>query len=157
MPHAFANHAPMSVATLTVLFLVVGCGGDPEPPRWPGLGPGERLELEPFDHTLVLTSAQVELLEPVELDGRLVARRGFPRVTARSVLVGPANPDHPHGVLWLVRSAESMTDGSQRLEVVPAPIQLAFRRLHLRLRRSLQDLAAAASAGRMPATQLARL
>lgn len=122
--------------------LLVGCGGEEKPLAQHA----DRFEAELFPSTIELGDAELESLEEVGDDGRLVFSEtggALERVAPGRVIVATASETTPAGLLRFVRSARVEND-KLVVETVHAPIQLAFRKLDLALARrntgSLADI-----------------
>jgi hypothetical protein len=97
---------------------------------------GDEIEAVPFDATIMLKTSDLTNLAPDKGDGLLVFTPAPPALAAvkpGSVLVASASPLTPHGLLRVVKSRTN--DGtSLTLETLNAPLQLAFQRVHLKIR-----------------------
>lgn len=154
-----------SVWTVAVLLVVlaIGCSGpgtDDGTDDGDGGGtpqPGDVIEAEPFDSTKMLDDADLAGLEAETGDGRLVfpvTPPSLANVARGNIIVAGKSPSTPHGLLRVVQSVHR--DGAAlTLTTVHAPIQLAFRRLHLNLApRSTGDLATIFQGSAAPARRL---
>jgi hypothetical protein len=129
------------LALLGAVCLLVGCGSTPA-----GLLPGEELTFEPFKSTRVLDAATVEALGPLDAQGLLhvaALPSSLKDLKARQVLVGTLSASHPHGLLRMVTQVTPEADGSLTVSSVPVPPQLAFKRLHAKLKRTVADIGGA--------------
>jgi hypothetical protein len=119
-------------------FVLCGCGGDDSSSE-PG---GDEFEAVLFDSTRLLGDEALAALRAVEPDGTL-RFEGTPAELAvleqLDVLISPGSPAEPAGFLRLVVAIESDSEGLV-LRTLHAPIQLAFRKLHVRAKRSVDDL-----------------
>lgn len=150
------------VAVLLVV-LAIGCPGpgtDDGTDDGDGVGtpqPGDVIEAEPFDSTKMLGDAELAGLEAETGDGRLVfpvAPPSLANVARGNIIVAGKSPSTPHGLLRVVQSAHR-NGAALTLTTVHAPIQLAFRRLHLDLApRSTGDLATIFQGSAAPARRL---
>lgn len=130
-------------ASAFILCGAAGCGSD---------GPSDEITAVPFPTTVELTAEDLATLEPDPGDGTLVFTAAPPALDAvvpGNVLVGGVSPGSPAGLLRLVLAAER--DGARlTLTTIHAPIQLAYRKLHVRFARS-SAVAAGARRGLRPA------
>jgi hypothetical protein len=105
-------------------------------------GPRDEIEAVPFDDTRTLSSADLRMLTSSNSDGSLTFRRtpaSLSKVERGDVLVAGASKTTPAGLLRVVtRVEEAGPDGSLRLQTINAPIQLAFRKLHVRVARTAE-------------------
>ncbi|MFO7179220.1 MAG: hypothetical protein DIU78_011015 [Pseudomonadota bacterium] len=125
-----------------VAFALFGCGGGEE-----RTDPSEQdvVEIEPFPSTVMLTDADLADIEVSETDGIIELSADAPSATELRkgrVFVAGRSERTPNGLLRIVKSVE--TDGDRlRLETLHAPLQLAFRKVHIEAaRRSTGDLGA---------------
>lgn len=125
-----------------------GCGdGGPNGQSQPEQ---DRVEIEPFRSTVILSEMDLADIEVDESDGTIEVPASAPSVTRLRpgrVIVAGESERTPHGLLRIVRSV--VTDGDRvRLETLHAPIQLAFRKVHIETtRRSTGELGAQAWPG----------
>lgn len=116
--------------------LVVACSGDDDAAS---SGSKDEIDAVPFDDTRSLSSADLALLTSATPDGVLTFKRppaSLSKVERGDVLVGGASESAPAGLLRIVTAVEaSDSDGSLRLQTINAPIQLAFRKLHVKVAR----------------------
>lgn len=154
-----------SVWTVAVLLLAVAIGcsnpgtgtGTDNGGGGETLQPGDVIEAEPFSSTKMLGDADLAGLEAETGDGRLVfsvAPPALANVARGNIIVAGKSPSTPHGLLRVVQSVQHDGD-ALILTTVNAPIQLAFRRLHLNLaQRSTGDLATIFQGSSAPARRL---
>ncbi len=99
---------------------------------------GDEITAIPFPSTVELSSEDLVALEEDPGDGTLVfavAPAGLDSVKVGSVLVAGVSPGTPAGLLRAVLAVER--DGSRlTLRTAQAPIQLAYKKLHVRFSRS---------------------
>jgi hypothetical protein len=111
-----------------------GCASDGQDGDDGGPDDGAELVAEPFPSTVELTAGDLASLEPDAGDGALVfapAPASLDAVKVGSVLVGGVAPSTPSGLLRAVLAVER--DGDRLiLRTAQAPIQLAYKELHLR-------------------------
>lgn len=109
------------------------CEAPPPPPA-----EHDHVEWEPFDTTRVLEGADLSALTLVDDDGTLhfqgtpVALEG---VAELDVIIGEPTAAAPRGLLRLVTSTEQGADGLV-VHTLPAPVQMAFQRLDVRVTAS---------------------
>jgi len=127
----------MNVRISLASLLAIGalaCGKDaPAPPS----APADEISYELFPSTRVLAPAQLDALTAAEDDGTLVFAvepPGFEDVAAGSVIVAGASGAAPTGLLRIVARVER-DGGALVLRTVGAPLQVAFRKLHVRASR----------------------
>jgi hypothetical protein len=117
------------VALVMVACAGAGCSSDEG---------GDEITAVPFPSTLELTSEELVTLEEDPGDGTLIfaeAPPGLDAVKVGSVLVAGVSPSTPAGLLRAVLAVER--DGSRlTLRTAQAPIQLAYKKLHVRFARS---------------------
>lgn len=131
--------APVRVAALAVITLLAlaSCGDGATPPR-----ATDEIEYELFDSTRVLQPADLAALEQSAPDGTLVFREepeALRGVAVGDVLLAGISGPTPHGLLRVVAQVDRSA-GALTLRTAAAPVQLAFRRLHAKVRREV-DLA----------------
>lgn len=151
------------VVLFSAVLLALGIGCAPSGPDSGGgdgngdtLQPGDVIQAEPFKSTKMLGDTDLGALEPETGDGRLVfpvAPASLANVARGNIIVAGKSASTPHGLLRVVQSVQRDGD-ALILTTVNAPIQLAFRRVHLNLSpRSTGELAtifgASASARRL--------
>lgn len=121
---------------ILLLSLLAACADDDTD----SAGPADEVEAVPFDDTRTLTPADLAMLTGSTPDGVLTFRRtpaSLAKVKRGDILVGGASKMTPAGLLRIVtRVDEADSDGSVRLQTINAPIQLAFRKLHVRVARN---------------------
>ncbi|HET7318951.1 MAG TPA: hypothetical protein VFK23_07455, partial [Nitrospirota bacterium] len=66
-------------------------------------------------------------------------------VAPDDVIIGGPSDKTPHGFIRFVISAGTNTQGDLVLSTIPAPIQAAFQKLHVKFTRSIPDIGAAAT------------
>lgn len=124
-------------ALVSLGVLSSGCGGEPPPAT-----AGDEYVAEPFRSTVVLSAEALGALRSVEPDGRLTFA-GTPTeladVAPRKVLLAGISEQTPVGFVRMVTSVETSSHGLV-LQTVQVPIQLAFRKLHVRVERSIDDI-----------------
>ena len=108
--------------------------------------------VEPFRSTIVLSEADLADIALNEADASITLSASAPAADALrkgSVFVAGKSPRTPKGLLRIVKSVER-DDDTVRLQTLHAPIQLAFRRVHIETaRRSSGELGAAAWSGNL--------
>ncbi|HET6339990.1 MAG TPA: hypothetical protein VFG30_42570 [Polyangiales bacterium] len=100
--------------------------------------PADEIEAVPFDDTRTLTSSDLDLLEEASADGTLTFRKipaSLTKVARGDVLVAGVSDKTRAGLLRIVTGVDA-ADGGLRLQTLNAPIQLAFRKLHVRVART---------------------
>jgi hypothetical protein len=115
---------------------VASCGGDGEDGAADGTS---RLEAEAFDNTTILDADELAAILRVEADGTIVFESLPPSLAGLerlNVLVAGMSEATPQGLLRLVTAVETGADVT-RVRTVPAPIQVAFRRLDAELTRTV--------------------
>lgn len=125
--------APARRRVVLVLVALTGCGGNEGGPA------RDELEYALFESTVLLDENTLPKLVEVTADGTL-RFDGVPEALAGlrrlSVVLAPASPTTPSGLLRLVSSVQEDGNGLV-VNTVPAPLQLAFRKLHVRVTRSV--------------------
>ena len=134
-----SNARPRAVLPICAISLVVaasivsGCASE-EPDADDGDVQGE-IVAEPFPTTVELSDGDLGSLEPDAGDGTLVfapAPASLDAVKVGSILVGGVSDSSPAGLLRAVLAVER--DGERLvLRTAQAPIQLAYRELHVQL------------------------
>lgn len=126
--------APAATAIAALLAAVAGCGGGDE------AGPAEdELEYELFASTHLLDERSLsDLLEVTEqgtlrFDGTPEALADLSRL---DVILAPASVQTPDGLLRLVTQVEAGANGLV-VHTLPAPLQVAFQKLHVKLTREV--------------------
>ncbi|MGA9523141.1 MAG: hypothetical protein WBV82_16865 [Myxococcaceae bacterium] len=133
----------MRLARVVALLLVLaaaGCSGKESAPPSP---PPDELEATPFPTTIMLSGADLAGIEALP-DGKLVF--AAPPASMRDIAVGRVivagqSPRTPLGLLRIVTKVARDGDAVM-LDTANAPIQLAFRKLHARIRRTTPALGA---------------
>lgn len=100
--------------------------------------PGDEITYELFASTLVLQPRDLAALASSSEDGKLVFApepAALRDVQVGQVLLGGMSERTPSGLLRVVAQVER-GDGTLTLRTVGAPLQLAFRKLHARVRRA---------------------
>ncbi|HEX4354698.1 MAG TPA: hypothetical protein VHZ95_17330, partial [Polyangiales bacterium] len=111
--------------------LIGACSSDDATPR-------DEVEAVPFDDTLTLSSSDLTLLDRADPDGTLSfaqAPATLSNVARGNIVVAGVSENTPHGLLRIVTDVATMDGGGLQLKTLNAPIQLAFRKLHLRVAR----------------------
>lgn len=101
--------------------------------------PGDEVEAIPFADTKVLSSADLTMLDSADPAGTLTFHAlpaSLANIDRGSVIVASASDKTPAGLLRIVKQVDTMDDGSVALQTLNAPIQLAFRKLHVSVARS---------------------
>lgn len=120
-------HAPLLAAL--ALGSACNCGAPPDP------APEDHVDFELFDSTRVLEGADLSALSLMEEDGTLhfsgtpVALEGLAEL---DVILAEPTAAAPHGLMRFVTSTEQGADGLI-VHTLPAPVQMAFKRLDVRL------------------------
>ena len=114
---------------------LVGCGSDD-----PGSPPPAQDEITalPFPTTVQLAAADLASMQPDPGDGTLTFTAppaALLNVGVGSILVAGVGPSTPAGLLRAVLSVDR-SGGNLVLRTGQAPIQLAYKKLHLKLTRS---------------------
>lgn len=124
---------------LLVLFLaVVACSRDDAPAG----APPDELSYELFSSTTFLQGADLAALTATP-DGTLsfaTAPASLAKVEAGSILLAGISPATPQGLVRAVTSVERQGAGL-KLTTLQAPIQLAFRKLHVKTTRDVVNFA----------------
>jgi hypothetical protein len=128
---------------IVILPFLVTCssGGD----SGGGLSPDE-YSAELFSTTRVIDDQVLGALIEVTDDGTYHfsgTPAGATAVAADDVIIGGVSDKTPYGFLRYVTSVETAANGDLLLHTVPAPVQMAFRKLHVKLARSIPDIGAA--------------
>ncbi len=110
--------------------------------------PPDEYEAVLFDTTKTVGDGALAKLIEVKEDGTY-RFSGTPDdlkdITAKNVIVGGVSEKTPYGLLRLVTGVET-DSGDLVLHTVPAPIQLAFKKLHVKITRSVPDIGSAVTA-----------
>ncbi len=116
----------------------VGCSSDDEPKATAPAKMADEIVAIPFPSTIELAGADLAGLEPDLGDGTLTFKsvpKGLERVEVGSVIVGGVSASSPRGLLRAVLKVER--DGDRLvLKTAQAPIQLAYKKLKVRVSRS---------------------
>jgi hypothetical protein len=108
-----------------------------------GARPADEIEAVPFDDTRALSSQDLALLESVETDGTLTFQKtpaSLAKVVRGDILVAGVSEKTHAGLLRIVTQVDAADGGGLRLRTLNAPIQLAFRKLHVRVARQTELL-----------------
>jgi hypothetical protein len=131
---------------------LVACSSDDD------AGPADEVTTVPFDDTRVLSSADLSLLDRSATDGTLSFRErpaSLAKVARGDILVAGVSAKSRAGLLRIVSGVETAEDGrGLRLQTLNAPIQLAFRKLHVRVARVAELIQPARSDSRSGALGL---
>lgn len=128
----------------TVSLLAVACAASAACSSAPPNEGGDELDYELFSSTRQLGEADLAAIASSDEDGKLVFASEPPAlagVATGQVLLGGISPKTPAGLLRVVTSVER-SNGGLVLTTAAAPLQLAFRRLHARVRRKAETSAA---------------
>jgi hypothetical protein len=101
----------------------------------------DEVDAVPFSDTRVLSSADLAMLDGADPSGTLSFRElpaALANVDRGSVIVASISDKTPAGLLRIVKQVDRMDDGSVQLQTLNAPIQLAFRKLHVRVARTTE-------------------
>jgi hypothetical protein len=142
---ARARRAPGRWAWVAAVGLLcaagAGCGAESDDggdDRGDDGGGADEIVADPFPSTVELSAGDLDSLAPDAGDGALVfspAPASLESVKVGSILVGGVSSSSPSGLLRAVLAVER--DGDQlTLRTAQAPIQLAYRTLHVRFDRS---------------------
>jgi hypothetical protein len=133
------------VASASVaLALLVACGtsgcssDDPSPAAGPE---ADSIEAELFASTRKLDDADLALLAASDDVGTLTFASeppGLRGVEVGQVILAGMSPKTPAGLLRVVAAVERDPSGNVVLRTVSAPLQVAFRKLHARVHRTVQ-------------------
>ncbi len=134
VPSLFWRTSSLTLGATLIALISAGCGDDDELPA-------DELSYELFESTTLLDEATLSLLVEDTADGTL-RFQGTPAaltgLAPLAVIVAPGSPQSPDGLLRLVRSVE--TDGNGLVvHTLPAPVQLAFRKLHVKMTRTIDE------------------
>lgn len=125
--HSRYKRGLFSRTILLPLTLLLACSSaSPEPPK-------DVIEAVPFQSTIMLTADDLLALEPETGDGLLLFRSIPPAlapVKRGSVIVGSVAPSAPMGLMRIVRAVTPEGAGL-KLDTLNAPIQIAFKRVHI--------------------------
>src|SRR3989304_6038700 len=109
--------------------------------------PADEYEAEPFSTTRILSDGAMTSLSKIDTDGTLHFT-GVPAelqgLAEEMVLLGGVNANSPTGFIRMVTSIETPAEGLV-VHTVPVPIQLAFRKLHVKFTRTIPAIAGATS------------
>ena len=130
------------LSLLTALVAIPACGGDDASDKRSDTE--DEYEADLFPSTHVLGEDAMSALLSYDADGTL-SFSGTPAELADiqdwEVVIGGASEASPGGFLRAVTAVESGPDGLV-LRTVQAPIQMAFRKLHVKFTRRIDDLGA---------------
>lgn len=122
-----------------ILTLVTACG---EPHSEKPNENADEYEAELFSNTRLLDEDTLANLDRVRDNGELTFR-GVPKalkdISEGAVVLAPAHENAPSGLLRFVTGVDE-ADGDLVLSTAQAPIQVAFRKLHVRFERTIDDL-----------------
>jgi len=110
-----------------------GSGEDPAPP--------DTYEVELFDNTIVWDASVTSALTEISPDGTLVFQEPPASVLALerlNVVVAGRSEATPEGLLRMVTRVDAGPDAT-RIETVPVPIQVAFRKLNVEFTREVTN------------------
>ena len=136
----------LASALPVLAILIAACSDDPSPAPAPNaLQPGDELTYELFANTKELSPETLGAIQEVTSDGRIVFT-GDPAqlaaITKGNVVLGAASDKTPSGLLRFVLKVER-TNGQLVLSTTPAPVELAFKKLHMKMARELSTEAPA--------------
>jgi hypothetical protein len=135
---------PFAVFALSILG-AAACGSDASSPE-PAL-PADEIEAVPFSTTKMLSAADVAELT-VGIDGTL-SFRNAPAILATievgEVIVAGISPSTPQGLIRVVTDVRR-NGASLELSTMHSPLQLAFRKLHMKIERDVADFTTAGAA-----------
>ena len=130
----------LRLLTLPILAALSTCECEPPPPP-PEDEDGveeDELDFELFDSTYLLEPSTLETIERLDADGTL-RFTGSPEslqdLERFDVILGGPTDATPRGLMRLVTEVEETASGLV-VRTLPAPLQMAFRRLHVRATRS---------------------
>src|SRR5581483_8496416 len=127
---------------LTVLLAATACSDRTDPQS------EDELEVVPFPSTHVLTNNDLELLQPENGNGKLTFETAPPSlasVAPGEVIVAGLSPSTPHGLMRVITKVDA-TGSGLALETLQAPVQLAFKKVHVKAHRSTRPIGTAANA-----------
>ncbi len=126
-----AHAVALALAATSLASQHGGCACEEPPP----VVDQDHVEWEPFDTTHVLEGADLRALTLMDEDGTLHFE-GTPTalasLSALDVIVAEPTAAAPYGLLRFVTSTEEGADGLT-VHTLPAPVQMAFKRLDVRL------------------------
>jgi hypothetical protein len=120
--------------TLLALVMTTACGGGQLK---------DELEVVPFPSTHILQASELEGLTP-GIAGRLtfgVLPPSLAAIKPGEVIVAGLSASTPRGLLRIVTDVRTTTSGTT-LDTLEAPVQLAFRKLHVKASRKTSELSA---------------
>jgi hypothetical protein len=139
---------------LVAVTLLGACSSSEAPAGPPGapLQPGDELTYELFSTTKLFDDATTNAVTPPDASGAMHIPSGasaLAGVARGDVLLAGVSAKFPHGLLRLVTKVDAAGDGVT-VQTIPTPIQMAFRKLHVKGKRRLDDLAGAKSPWNKP-------
>ena len=148
MRHEMINRCDLLfLFLLMVAVITAGCGSSGGGGGTDTALPPDEYEAEPFATTRILSDGAMTSLSKIDADGTLHFT-GVPAelqgLAEEMVLLGGVNANSPTGFIRMVTSIETPAEGLV-VHTVPVPIQLAFRKLHVKFTRTIPDIAGATS------------
>jgi hypothetical protein len=131
------------VVLLLFSILLISCSSDKDEGSNNNndLEPGDELSYELFPSTKLLDSEALAKLSAIDNDGTLHFTETPPILAdlkPHAVLLAGASNATPHGLLRFVIDVKS-SDAGLDIKTIPAPIQMAFKKLHVVGKRSVSD------------------
>jgi|GEM_PF-605687 len=120
----------------------LACSSESAPEAPPPQSPIQEVSYEVFPFVVQLDDAALVSLESSHDDGTLVFKdmpAALASVEKGTVILGGASPNAPYGLLRIVRDVDPQ-NGRLVLRTIGAPLQLAFRKLHVRASASIPSL-----------------
>jgi len=146
MRHKMINRCYLLFLFLLMVAVITGgCGSSGGGGGTDTALPPDEYEAEPFATTRILSDGAMTSLSKIDADGTLHFT-GVPAelqgLAEEMVLLGGVNANSPTGFIRMVTSIETPAEGLV-VHTVPVPIQLAFRKLHVKFTRTIPDIAGA--------------
>ncbi len=137
----------LSLSLFSALVLITTCSGGGGGSSGNSLPPDEYSAVL-FSTTKTLSASSLANLAEVTTDGTFRFTGASSEVTAvkaQDVIIGGISDKTPYGFLRFVTSVGTNVQGDLLLYTMPAPVQLAFQKLHVKMARSIPDIGAAAT------------
>ncbi|MFO0660655.1 MAG: hypothetical protein U0165_12615 [Polyangiaceae bacterium] len=146
-----------SLALVLLSSLGAGCSGDDDSSSsTPPNTTTDEYAAELFPGTVVLDDATLATMSTDDRSGKLVFSASNPSLAGLkkgSVILAGKSATSPRGLLRVVRSVSTSASGVE-LDTVDAPLQVAFKKLHVKATRTTGELGSATSidAPKLPAS-----
>jgi hypothetical protein len=144
---SFVGRLYLSFFLIAISVILPACSGGGGGASSAGL-PSDEYEAVLLSTTKPLSAETLANLAEVSEDGtfRFIGSGGeAANVAANDVIIGGPSDKTPFGFIRFVTSVGTSTQGDLVLSTIPAPIQAAFQKLHVKFTRSIPDIGAAAT------------